>query len=89
MMSALTWDDRFEQIVNERAKGEGRPKNMCEVLDRVENRGIKKGIKEGKKEGIISTLSNLVKKGKLTLADAAQEAQMSVSSFKKAAGLGK
>ena len=83
MMSALTGDDRFERIVNERVKGERRPRNMCEVLDRVE----RKGEKRGKKEGIISTLSNLVKKGKITLADAAQEAQMSVSSFKKAAGL--
>ena len=25
---------------------------MCEVLDRIENRGIKQGIKEGIKQGI-------------------------------------
>ena len=73
--------DRFEKIVNEHRESERKVKNMCEVLDRAK--------KKGKKEGIISTLSNLVKKGKITLADAAQEAQMSVSSFKKAAGLGK
>ena len=50
-MSALTGDDRFEQIINERQKGEGKVDNMCKVLDKVENRGIRKGRKEGRQEG--------------------------------------
>ena len=58
---------------------------MCEVLDRIE----KKGERRGEKKGMMAALTSLVKKGKITLADAAQEAQMSVSSFKKAAGIGK
>ena len=33
-------DDRFAKTAEE---GKEKPKNMCEVLDRVENRGIQKG----------------------------------------------
>lgn len=51
-MSALTGDDRFEEIINENRKSEGKVDNMCKVLDRVENRGIRKGLKEGRREGI-------------------------------------
>ncbi|MCR5206044.1 MAG: Rpn family recombination-promoting nuclease/putative transposase [Lachnospiraceae bacterium] len=50
-MSALTGDDRFEQIINDRQKGERQVDNMCKVLDKVENRGIRKGMKEGRQEG--------------------------------------
>ena len=83
MMSALTGDDRFETIINECRKGKRTVKNMCEVLDRVEEKGIKKG----KKEGILNTLKSLVKKGLITVEAAAEEANMSVSQFKKKAGL--
>ena len=34
---------------------------MCEVLDRVEARGIEKGRLEGRQEGTINTLILLVK----------------------------
>lgn len=44
LMSVLTKDDRFLKVQQEE-KGEVR--NMCEVLDRVENRGIAKGISQG------------------------------------------
>ena len=50
-MSALTGDDRFEQIINDRQNGERQVDNMCKVLDRVESRGIRKGMKEGRLEG--------------------------------------
>ncbi len=49
-MSALTGDDRFEQLINDRQMGERQVDNMCKVLDRVENRGIRKGMKEGRNE---------------------------------------
>lgn len=81
LMSALTNDDRFERIVSELKPRERKVTNMCEVLDRAENKGIKKGIKEG----IISTLRNLVQKGAISLEMAAEEAQMTVDQFKKAA----
>lgn len=47
LMSVLLEDERFEMVQNE---GIGGVKNMCEVLDRVENKGIMKGKIEGKIE---------------------------------------
>ena len=41
-MGALLHDDRFERAYQE-AEGEEKPRNMCEVLDIIENRGIAKG----------------------------------------------
>ena len=62
---------------------------MCEVLDRVEARGIEKGIakgreegiREGIKEGTVNVLISLVKDGILSIADAAKRANMSEESF--------
>ena len=79
MMSALTGDDRFERIINERKKGERRPQNMCEILDEIEGRGIQKGI--------IKTLSDLVKDGLISINEAAKRANMPIPKFKKEAGL--
>ena len=68
---------------------------MCEVLDRVEARGVEKGriegiekgrregIREGKLEGAVTTLASLVKDGILSIEDAAKRANMSVEVFKK------
>lgn len=43
-MAVLTQDTRFEDAYNDIDKEEKEaPKNMCEVLDRVENRGIQRG----------------------------------------------
>ena len=50
LMSVLAGDDRFEKAYNESKKGE-EPRNMCEVLDLVENRGIEKGKKIGERRG--------------------------------------
>lgn len=44
-MSVMTEDQRFLNIRKEAL--EGGDKNMCEVLDRIENQGIDKGIKIG------------------------------------------
>ena len=71
---------------------------MCEVLDRVEARGMEKGIakgreegikegiregiKEGIKEGTVNVLISLVKDGILSIADAAKRANMSEESFR-------
>ena len=51
---------------------------MCEVLDRIENRGIEKGIEKGK----VLTLAELVKKGLLTIQQAAKEMNVTVTKFK-------
>ena len=49
LMSAMTADNRFEETINE-LKGKEKV-NMCEVLDRVEARGIDKGIEKGIEKG--------------------------------------
>ena len=88
LMSAMTNDYRFEETINE-MKGKEHV-TMCEVLDRVEARGMEKGIakgreegiKEGIKEGTINVLISLVKDGILSISDAAKRAGMSEESFR-------
>lgn len=50
LMSVLTQDNRFEEAANVVEEGD-EPKNMCEVLDKVEQRGKKIGEEIGKKIG--------------------------------------
>lgn len=50
LMSVLTKDNRFEEVCNGLEEGAGL--NMCDVLDRVENRGIQAGIQTGIQTGI-------------------------------------
>lgn len=47
LLSVMTNDHRFEEAFNEGKKEEGGHYNMCEVLDRVENRGMAKGMEKG------------------------------------------
>ena len=59
---------------------------MCEALrdlmkDEIE-KDVNAGIEFGKKEGILSTLYDLIKKGLISIEDAATQAQMSVPAFK-------
>ena len=62
LMSAMTGDKRFEEIIDEANTKE--VVNMCEVLDIVEARGIEKGREEG--ADIISRLkTKLAKEGDL------------------------
>ena len=49
LMSLLTDDDRYELTLNSEG---GKPKNMCEMLDRVEARGVEKGMAKGRAEGM-------------------------------------
>ena len=49
MMSELTGDNRFEVVQNDFETGE--EITMCEVLDRVEERGVKRGIEQGIEQG--------------------------------------
>ena len=66
LLSIMTNDNRFEEAYNTNTDGQkGGPRNMCDVLDKVENRGIAKGIAKGKAEGKIEgedTLALLMKK---------------------------
>ena len=76
LMTAMTRDYRFEETINE-LKGKENI-TMCEVLDRVEARGIEKG----RKEGTINVLISLVNDGILSVSDAAKRANMSEESFR-------
>lgn len=66
LLSIMTNDNRFEEAYNTNTDGQkGGPRNMCDVLDKVENRGIAKGIEKGKVEGEIegkNQMALLVKK---------------------------
>ena len=52
-MSVMTGDERFLEA--QKVKTEGGKKNMCEILDQVENRGIQKGmeIMRAEKDAVI------------------------------------
>ena len=68
---------------------------MCEVLDRIEakgiekgiikgmEKGIEKGIEKGRKEGAIDILVSLVSDKILSIDEAAARANLSVADFKK------
>ncbi|MEI3216450.1 MAG: hypothetical protein V8S23_02495 [Lachnospiraceae bacterium] len=49
MMSIMTGDHRFEDAYNDAIQKE--ELNMCEVLDRVEQRGMEKGYAAGRIAG--------------------------------------
>ena len=52
LLSIMTNDNRFEEAYNTNTDGQkGGPHNMCDVLDKVESRGIEKGIAKGVVKG--------------------------------------
>ena len=69
MMAAITHDDRFVEVLEG-----GKPKDMCELLDRVEEKGIEKGRQEGLQEGLqegvdatrVESIKTLMRKLKYT-----------------------
>ena len=52
-LSVMTGDSRYEEILSDK---EG-VSNMCDVAQRVEDRGIEKGMKEGLQKGMKEGLS--------------------------------
>jgi len=51
LLGVMTRDRRFEEAYNDSADKE-EVRNMCDVLDRVEKRGIAQGIAQGIEQGI-------------------------------------
>lgn len=70
LLSVMTGDHRFEETFNDN-NAEGRPHNMCDVLDRIENRGIKQGIQQGRTEREAQIILNMYQKS-LTLEQIAE-----------------
>ena len=66
LLSIMTNDHRFEDAYNTSTDDrKGGPRNMCDVLDKVESRGIAKGVAKGKAKGEIegkNQMALLVKK---------------------------
>ena len=58
LLSVLTNDQRFEEAQEE----PGKEQSMCEVLDKVENRGIEKGIRRGMEQGLEQGLEQGIKR---------------------------
>lgn len=56
-------------------------------IDSARSEGREEGRAEGKAEGALSTLISLVKRGRLTVEEAAEESKMSVVEFSKQAGI--
>lgn len=57
---------------------------MCEVVDKIENRGRLKGRQEGRQEGRQSVLIELVKEGILAVWQAAEMAGLDIEAFEHA-----
>lgn len=54
LLSAMTGDRRYENLL----EGERKVDNMCEVAERLEQKGIEKGIEKGRTEDIKRMLRN-------------------------------
>lgn len=76
LMKILTGDSRYEEVANDLTK-KGGDVTMCEVLDRVEKRGIQQGIQQGE----FKILVKLVSDGTITIPKAAKEAGMDEAAF--------
>ena len=61
----------------------GIERGMERGMKRGMERGMERGMKKGREEGIMETLFSLVKKGLITMADAAQQADMEITVFER------
>jgi hypothetical protein len=84
LLSAMTGDNEYENIILTR---ERKVTNMCEIAQRLINQGREEGLIDGHStgliEGTVTALAGLVRKGKLTISEAAQSAGMSEDTFKE------
>lgn len=76
-MSVFTNDNRFEEVQNSYIKGE--EATMCEVLDKI--------VARGEVRGKLDLLYKQIKKGRITLEEAASDVETTVekllTSFKE------
>ena len=78
LMSVLTGDERFETVIADLSeKKEG--VNMCDVLDKVENRGIEKGYGKAQREAVVRMLRG----GKLSKEDIAEYLGLTVDAVER------
>ena len=79
-MMSLRWNEKdAKKYWQKEAREEGHAVGLAQ--------GISQGIVQGRTQGMLSTLSDLVKDGILTIAVAAKKAGMTEEAFRKAAML--
>lgn len=80
MISTFSGDDRFRDEYNSISKQikEGGI-SMCEIYDKI--------LQEGEAKGFLKALVSLVKKGMISLAQAAEQANMTIEEFESKTGL--
>lgn len=61
--------------------------NEAEAMELFREEGREEGRAEGRAEGAVRTLIDLVRKGLLSVGDAAEQAQVSEAEFRAMAGL--
>lgn len=66
---------------------DGKIEGITEGIAIGREEGIEIGMEKGMEKGILTTLISLVKKGILTLSQAAEQANMSVAEFERKARL--
>jgi hypothetical protein len=75
LLSIMVGDQRYREILEEMNLNNTEESNMCEVFDKIEQRGIQKGIQE--------EVISLYKKGLISLSDAIKELSVSEEEFLK------
>ena len=81
LLSVMTGDNRYEQILADK-KG---VKNMCDVAQRLEDRGIQKGMQRGIQEGMqrgINIIYSLVQDGLISPETGADRLGISVKKLR-------
>ena len=61
--------------------------NEAEAMELFREEGLEEGLEKGREEGTLETLVALVRKGLLTVRQAAEQAQLSDAEFKVRAGI--
>ena len=58
LLRVMTGDYRFEEILNDGSE-KGAVKNMCDVLDRAEMRGMQQGEKKANRKALLALMKNM------------------------------
>lgn len=64
-------------------KREGGTVAMCQVIEAIKRDGREEGREEGRKEGKMELLAKFVRRGILSMSEAAKEVDMDIDSFEK------
>ena len=91
LLDAVIGDKRFGEIKDEivNIKKEGRKVDMCEFLDKIENRGVEKGRLEGKMEGKLEGRNEGEELATFRIAKNFKDSKVDVEIIVKATGLTK